>query len=714
MSWLKMLSKLIMYQKPQAAASGFESGIEDRPPDDNGQQSGNEGNNKDASNGEKTGGEDHENGGNGGAGAAKSESGQVKRDRHQLSGDEQNGRKNGSRKRISRRRKPRNAAVQEKYPDKVEENQEIDQILNNKVELSYRLEENKKVLEKIFRVPQNKDAVFRSLSIGTQPPVQAMLVFIDGITNAQVQNIAILQPLMLLSGARDISQNRKGDTPAVAGVFLRRQECPLMERGQECPRLGAGSGDGRPVSKERGHTFEQGKGTHPLKSGYSSEAGNVPDGMSPYKDFFDRVKQAVLPTNQVAEARTYDQVVYDILNGNSALFIEGYNQALLLETKGWHFRSVTNPQVEAVIRGPQEGFTEMLRVNTTLVRKILHRPSLVTEFVKVGEAAPMQCAVMYMADIVNPDLVKEVNRRLSSLKSDFTHETGLVEQMIEDNPLHMVPQILTTERPDRVAANLLEGKVAVFVDGNPFVMIMPCTFFNLMESPEDAYVRWPYGSLVRLIRYAGLFLALLLPAHYVAIVAYHQEFIPSDLLMALTGARERVPFPSIVEVLIMEASFELIREAGIRIPGTIGTTLGIVGALILGQAAVAANIVSPILIIVVAVTALGSFAIPNYSFSLSIRTLRFAYIILASLAGLLGILVGFFIQLGVMSTVKSFGAPFLAPAAPVTKKGKDYILRGPVWMQETRPDYVDPLKKRRQPRLSMGWVKAGQGGRDRQ
>jgi len=660
-SWLKTLSKFIMYQKPQPAPSVFESGIEDRPLEE----------------GEKAKAKAKA-GGNGGSDTDSNDSGQANQDQHQLRDGEQNSRKNGSRKRNSRRGKQRNAAIQEKYSDKVAENQDIDQILNQKVELSYRLEENKQVLEKLFRVPENKDAVFRSLSIGTEPPAQAMLVFIDGITNAQVQNLAVLQPLMLLSGARDIRQNRKGDTPAEAGVFL---------QGQECPRLGADSGGGEPVNKET----------------------------SPFLDFFDRVKQAVLPNNQVAEGRTYDQVVYDVLNGNSALFIEGYNQALLLETKGWHFRSVSPPQVEAVIRGPQEGFTEMLRVNTTLVRKIIHRPSLVTEFVKVGDAAPMQCAVMYMADIANPDLVKEVKRRLESIRADYAHQAGLVEQMIEDNPLHMVPQVLTTERPDRVASNVLEGKVAVLVGGNPFVMIMPCTFFNLMQSPEDAYVRWPFGAFMRLIRYAGLFLALLLPAHYVAIVAYHQEFIPTDLLMAITGAREKVPFPSIVEVLIMEAAFELIREAGVRIPGTIGTTLGIVGALILGQAAVAANIVSPILIIVVAVTALGSFAIPNYSFSLSIRLLRFVYILLASLSGLLGILVGVFIHVGVMSTVKSFGVPFLAPAAPVTRKGRDYFLRGPVWQQETRPDYLDPLKTKRQPQISRGWLNGGdgKGGKER-
>ncbi len=543
--------------------------------------------------------------------------------------------------RAARRKRVReNTAVKEKFAEQLAANQNIDAIIKDRVEMFYDLVENRKMMEKVFRVPKNKDTVFRSLTIGTNPPVKALLVFIDGITNSQVQNMAILQPLMLLSG-----------------IFDRCDfECQMFD---------------------------------------TTRAG--------YKDLFDRVKEALLPNNQVSTAHNFSRVVEDVLNGNTALLIDGYNQALLLETKGWPYRSVSTPQVEAVIRGPQEAFTEQIRVNTSLVRKIIHRPSLLTEFIKVGNSAPMQCAVMYLDDLVNPDLVQEVKRRLESVRGDFLLETGLVEEMIEDYPQHMVPQVLSTERPDRVAASLLEGQVAVLIDGNPFVMVVPCTFFTLMQAPEDAYIRWPIGSFVRVIRYVGLFLALLLPANYVAIIAYHQEFIPTDLLLAITGAREKVPFPSIVEVLVMEFSFELIREAGIRIPGTVGTTLGIVGALILGQAAVAANIVSPILIIVVAVTALGSFAIPNYSFSLTIRALRFFYIILAALAGLHGIMVGFFIHVGVMANLKSFGVPLLAPVAPVTRKGSDYLLRGPQWRQETRPDYLDPLQVRRQSEVSRSW-----------
>ncbi|WP_347490642.1 spore germination protein [Desulfoscipio sp. XC116] len=642
---LKTLTKLLLYQKPQSPSYDYESGIEDRFDSSDSKKINNR--EKDKSE-EQKGTEDKTSGADEKIDAVASNN---LREKLLEAGNQpdKEGIKAGGRRSLRKRKKPRNnKPVQEKYAGKVAVNQSIDEILHKKVKLSYDLKENRLVLEKIFRVPDNKDAVLRSFSIGTKPPTQALLIFIDGITNSQVQNTAVLQPLMLLSGLRDIPLDK------------------IQDAGSEKRTI--------------------------------------------YKDFFDRVKQAILPNNQVSEADTFNRIVEDILSGNSVLLIDGYNQALMLETKGWQYRNVSTPQVEAVINGPQEGFTEMLRVNTSLIRKIIQKPALITEFIQVGSSSPTQVAIMYMDNIVNPDIIKEVKRRLSSIKGDYLQQTGLVEQMIEDAPFYPAPQVLSTERPDRVAANLEEGKIAILVGSNPFVMVVPCTFFDLMQSPEDAYVRWPFGSFARLIRYFGLFVALLLPAHYVAIVAYHQEFIPTDLLLAIAGSRERVPFPSIVEILIMETSFELIREAGVRVPGTVGTTLGIVGALILGQAAVAANIVSPILIIVVAVTALGSFAIPNYSFSLSIRVLRFVYIILASLFGLLGILIGVFIHVGLMVNLKSFGVPFMAPAAPVTNKGRDYWMRGMIWQQQKRPDYLDPLKPKRQPQISRRWLYPDDGG----
>lgn len=541
------------------------------------------------------------------------------------------------------RENKKSTPVQQKFAGKIKENQSIEKLLADKTELAPDLEQNRRVLARIFRVPRNQDVVLRSLTIGTRVPVQALLVFLDGATDTQLQNLTILQPLMLL------------------------------------PDLPVQAGDGR---------------------GTGIGGGETPV----YNDLLDRVHQALVPANQVIVATDYTRVVEDVLSGNSALFIDGCSRALLLETRGWQYRSISTPQVENVIRGPQEAFTEQIRANTSLVRRAVQLPSLVTEFIKVGDAGTGQFAIMYLDDVANPNLVGEVKRRMESIRADYVQKSGLLEQLIEDSPFSFAPQILATERPDRVTAGLMEGRVAILVNGSPFVLVVPATFFSMMQSPEDAYVRWPFDSFGRLIRYAGLLLALLLPANYIAIVAFHQEFIPTDLLLAMNGAREKVPFPSIVEVLIMELSFELIREAGVRIPGTVGTTLGIVGALILGQAAVAANIVSPILIIVVAVTALGSFTIPNYGFSTAVRVMRFIYILLAAVAGLLGILVGFFIHLGLMANLKSFGVPFMTPAAPVVRKNKDYFMRGREWEQENRPDALDPLQKRRQPRVSRGWT----------
>jgi len=529
---------------------------------------------------------------------------------------------------------------------KMEADRTLTGILDAEIKLFEDLEYNQKILEKIFRKPTNVDPVFRPLLINHKPPVKALIVFIDGIVQGSVIISAILRSLMLQASLR------KDDAP--------------------------------PEKEPRGN------GRKPVKA---------PPG------FFDRVMQALVAGHQVSTVKTFKEAVNEALNGNTVLIIDGLDKALSIETKGFANRGVGEPKIENVIRGPHEALVEQIRINTSLIRKILRHPSLVTEFVKVGEASNAQYAIMYRDDITNPALVKEVKRRLSSLKVDFPHESGILEQLIEDSPYALAPQVLATERPDRVAAGIMEGRVAILADNSPFALVVPATLFTMMQSGEDAYVRWPYGSFTRLVRWFGLTMALFLPGFYVAVATYHQEFIPTDLLLAITGARERVPFPTIVEVLLMEVAFELIREGGIRIPGTIGTTLGIVGALILGQAAVAANIVSPILIVIIAVTALGAFAIPNYAFSLNIRLLRFAYTLAAAVFGIFGMIFVLFLHVGLLSNLKSFGVPFLAPLVPATKAAPDLFLRGHAWQQEVRPDYVDPLRTKRQPRVSRQWVK---------
>jgi len=418
------------------------------------------------------------------------------------------------------------------------------------------------------------------------------------------------------------------------------------------------------------------------------------------KNLLDLIKERILPGNQVDIYSDFQPVLEKINYGGTAIFVEGCEAALVVETKGWEHRAVGAPTIEQVVRGPHEAFVETLRVNTALIRKQLQTEDLVTEMTKVGLRSKVDVAVMYLRDVANPELVAEVRRRLTGLKVDHLADSGVLEQLIEDHPFMPAPQVLATERPDRVVSMLAEGRVAVLANGNPFVLVVPVTFFTLLHSPEDIYLRWPYGSVLRLTRLLSFFIALFLPGLYLAMFYHHQEMVPTELILAIAGARERVPFPTIVELILMEFSFELIREAGVRVPGVIGVTIGIIGALILGQAAVSAGIVSPILIIIVAVTGLANFSIPNFSLAFTVRLLRFVFIFLGTAFGFLGISAGFYLFLLMLTGMRSFGVSFLASAG----QGRSVLLRKPVWEQELRPDFLQPLNKRSQPGISRNWV----------
>lgn len=419
----------------------------------------------------------------------------------------------------------------------------------------------------------------------------------------------------------------------------------------------------------------------------------------------DFIKNRILYGNQVDVVEIYRDIIDQVNYGSTAVFIDGSNKALVVETKGWDRRSIGKPETEQVIRGPHEGFNETLRSNTALIRKNIRNENLITEFFKIGVRNRSDVAIMYLGDLANPQLVEEVKRRLRSINTDYVGDSGVLEQFIEDHPFMPTPQVLATERPDRVASFLVDGKVAIIIDGNPYVLVVPTTIFSLLHSAEDYYLRLPYSNLVRFLRVVALFIAIITPGVYVAVTNFHQEMIPTELVLAIAATRQTVPFPTIVEVFAMEFAFELIREAGVRVPGLVGNTLGIVGALILGQAAVEAGIVSPILIIVVAVTGLASFSIPNYSMSFAFRGVRFVFTALAAIFGFFGITAGLYILLTSMASMKSFGVPVLAPIGPRTKAGPDIVTRGPMWSMEERPDYLEPLDRNKQPNLSRGWVK---------
>jgi spore germination protein KA len=429
------------------------------------------------------------------------------------------------------------------------------------------------------------------------------------------------------------------------------------------------------------------------------------------KDVADFIKNHLLPHDSIKVAKEFEAVLDEVNFGGCALFIDGVDIAFTADVKGFEKRGVERPNTELVIRGPQEGFTENIRTNTALIRKRMKDENLIAENLEIGKRSKTPCAMLYIKDLANSSLVDEVRRRLKSIKVDYISDSGELEQYIEDSTFLLAPQILATERPDRVSTMLADGRVAIILNGSPFALVVPINNTDLIQSPEDLYLRFPYSNLLRIIRIFAVLMSLLLPALYVAITNFHNEMIPTDLLLAIEASREKVPFPSVVEILIMEVAFELIREAGIRIPGPIGPTLGIIGALILGQAAVAANIVSPVLIIVVAVTGIGSFAVPNFSLAFSFRLLRFAYIFLAALAGLLGIATGLFIHGIMMVSAKSFGVPFVVPFAPKTAGGQsDQLMRGPIWKQEKRPDYLNVKDETKQAKISRRWIQEDEKG----
>ncbi len=416
------------------------------------------------------------------------------------------------------------------------------------------------------------------------------------------------------------------------------------------------------------------------------------------------ILNSVIEINQAKNIENHSEALFEILVGNTILYIDDCTYYLSCETKGFDKRGVESPQAEGVVKGPQEAFNESLRTNLTLVRKIIKNSNLTTEFLKIGNVSQTLCAIMYLNGIVNPAIVKEVKRRINSIKTDALFSTGMLEQFLESNQWAIVPTVISTERPDRAASHIVEGKVAIFLDGSPYTIIVPTTAHALVHSPEDSALKWQYATSLRFIRLIAIIIAGMLPGLYVALTNFHQEMLPTDLLIAIVEAKENVPFPTIVEVLLMELSFELIREAGIRIPGIIGNTLGIIGALILGQAAVQANIVSPILIIVVAVTGLGNFAIPDYNLGFGIRLLRFGFIAAGAILGFYGIAILLLMFAAYVVDMDCFGVPFYSPLAPRTKRSFDLVIRWPVWMQEKRPDYLNPLQRQRQPEISRQWT----------
>lgn len=399
----------------------------------------------------------------------------------------------------------------------------------------------------------------------------------------------------------------------------------------------------------------------------------------------------------------FHRLFQELILGNCALFVDTLSVAFDIEVKGFKQRSVNSPNNEIVIKGPHEAFVENIRTNTSLIRRIVNNENLVIENIEIGKVTKTKCAVCYMQNITNADLVNEVKYRLNNLEIDSLLSSGELEQFIADSNYLGIPETISTERPDKATKFLLKGRVIVIVNGNPHAIIMPAILIDFLTSSEDSNLRVNFANFLRGLRFLASIITLLLPGLYVAITSFHQEILPTSLLHSILASRENVPFPVIVEILLMEISFELIREAGLRVPSPIGPTIGIVGALVLGQAAVSAGIVSPILIILVAITGISSFAIPDFSFGFHLRYFRFLFILLGFMAGFLGISLGVFVYISILCSLTSFGVSFTTPYAPSSdSKGNAYLLQ-PIWKREFRPTFIGSKKTKEQNKFSMKW-----------
>lgn len=391
-----------------------------------------------------------------------------------------------------------------------------------------------------------------------------------------------------------------------------------------------------------------------------------------------------------------------VLNGDTMIIMNGYDKCGVCETKGFDKRSVSSPETENVVKGSHEGFNESIRSNITLIRRAVKSNQLITEMIKVGNLSNEICGVLYLDGVTNIELVNEVKRRIKGIKGDYYSGAGMIEQMIEDSKFSIFPTVLSTERPERAAQYLAAGRVVIVCDNSPFAIIVPITASELFDSPEGNQQRWQSGTLAKLIRIFAFLCATLLSGLYIAMLNFHREMLPAQLLKIIAESRAVIPFTAMSELIIMEVFFELVREAGLRIPNAIGSAVGVVSGLILGQAAVNANIVSPVTLIIVAITGIANAAIPDYDLALGIRISKFGLIILSGMFGLLGFSIGVVLLALMLCGQHSFGID-MAKRSELRSTPAGALVQTPLWMQEMRTKYLNTKKERQQPNVSRTW-----------
>lgn len=403
----------------------------------------------------------------------------------------------------------------------------------------------------------------------------------------------------------------------------------------------------------------------------------------------DFIYKSSLTVGKIIKTTDKNLVLDSIFSGSVVILVDGYNQAIMVDISQPKHRSIEEPPTERTQRGSREGFIEDLKVNTSLIRKRLPDPNLVIEETKVGRRTRTEVAIVFIEDIADPNIVQSVRNKINDIDIDGITSLGDIEQFMEDNPYSVFPQFMSTERPDRVIPQLLEGRVIILTSNSPKALIVPSLFIGFLQASED-YSDRPYvASINRLFRYLAFVLSISLPPLYISLLSFQPELIPFDLLISFAKAREEVPFPVVVEVLVQEAIIQLVVEAGLRLPVTIGQTVGVVAGIVLGQAAISANLASPAIIIIVAMTTIATYSLPNYSMVLATRLLRFLMLIATAMFGLFGFSLGWLLIIVHLTTLESMGIPYFSPVAPTRYRDlKDALVRSPIKGLKKRPSSI--------------------------
>lgn len=402
-------------------------------------------------------------------------------------------------------------------------------------------------------------------------------------------------------------------------------------------------------------------------------------------DFLDMVMKDGLAIGESRMSTDWNEAMLAILSGDTVILFEGADHIIIAGTQGGQWRSVTEPTSQLVVRGPKDSFVESIATNISLIRRRLKSSQLWLETMKIGSVTHTHVAIMYVKGKADPGIVREIKDRLNRIEIEGILESAYIEEFIQDKTITPFPTIYNTERPDDATSKLLEGRIVVLVDGTPFVLVLPTVFAHFFQSPEDYAQRFDIAIVMRLVRYISFIILILGPSVYIALTTFHYEMVPTQLLISLVAQREGVPFPAFIEAMLMEVVFEILREAGVRMPRAIGQTVSVVGALILGQAVVEAGLITPAMVIVVALTGIASFTLPAYNLSIAGRLIRFGFMVLAGMFGFYGLTLGVIVLIAHMNSLRSFGVPFMSPISPFRLRNqKDAIIRLPFQPLQTQ------------------------------